>query len=219
MIVSGELAPGGRLPIERDLAERLAVSRGSLREGVRALVTLGVLETRQGDGTYVTSLEASVLMHPLSFLAELQNPASSSQFLAVRRVLEPEAAAAAATRANDADIAEAEAILTRGEEILRADGEIDLEATIEVDTEFHRVIARASGNPAFAAIIEALVGRTSRARLWRAIHDRGAVHRTQEEHRAVLEALRDRDPDRARIRMAAHVLGVEEFAARTPSAP
>ena len=82
-----------------------------------------------------------------------------------------------------------------------------------MDTDFHRLIARASGNPAFAAIIEALVGRTARARLWRAIHQQGAVQETQQEHRAILDALAARDPDRARIRMSVHVLGVEEFTA------
>ena len=74
MIMSGELVAGSRLPVERELGERLGVSRGPLREGVRALVILGVLETRQGDGTYVTSLEPSQLFEPLGILAELQSP-------------------------------------------------------------------------------------------------------------------------------------------------
>ena len=57
LVLDGVLGPGSRLPVEKDLAARLGVSRGSLREGVRALVHLGVLETRQGDGTYVTELD------------------------------------------------------------------------------------------------------------------------------------------------------------------
>lgn len=220
MITEGTLVAGSRLPVERDLCTQLGVSRGSLREGIRALVILGVLETRQGDGTYVTSLDATTLFGPLGFLAELQSPANSVHLLAVRRVLEPEAAAKAATLISDADLAEAGRVLDRGDALLdAAEGEVDLEATIDVDTDFHRIVARASGNPAFAAIIEALIGRTARARLWRAIHDDGAVRRTQAEHRAVLDALRDHDPDRARIRMSVHVLGVEEYTAGQPDEP
>ncbi|BDZ54082.1 FadR/GntR family transcriptional regulator [Agromyces marinus] len=213
MITSGELMAGSRLPVERELGARLGVSRGPLREGVRALVVLGVLETRQGDGTYVTSLEPGQLLEPLGMLAELQSPENSVHLLGVRRVLEPEAAAHAALRITEDELARARGILDRGEAILEVDGQIDLEATIDVDTEFHRLIATASGNPAFAAIIEALVSRTARARLWRAIHQGGAVHDTQREHRAILEALEAGDPDRARIRMSVHVLGVEEFTA------
>src|SRR5215213_9380986 len=71
MIMSGELVPGSRLPVERELGERLGVSRGPLREGVRALVVLGVLETRQGDGTYVTSLGPSLLLAPVGLAVEL----------------------------------------------------------------------------------------------------------------------------------------------------
>ncbi len=213
MITSGRLVAGSRLPAERELSGSLGVSRGSLREGVRALVILGVLETRQGDGTYVTSLGPSQLSEPLGMLAELQSPEDSVHMLGVRRVLEPEAAAHAALLITEADIAEAERILDRGEALLRSGTDIDIEATIDVDTEFHRIVAKASGNPAFAAIIGALVGRTARARLWRAIHQQGAVQTTQQEHRAILDALIARDPDRARIRMSVHVLGVEEFTA------
>ncbi|MFF2371344.1 FadR/GntR family transcriptional regulator [Agromyces sp. NPDC058110] len=212
MITSGELTAGSRLPIERELGARLGVSRGPLREGVRALVILGILETRQGDGTYVTSLDPARLFEPLGMLAELQSPENSVHLLGVRRVLEPEAAAHAALRITDDELAAARSVLDNGEALL-GDDDVDLEGTIDVDTEFHRIIATASGNPAFAAIIDALVSRTARARMWRAIHQHDAVQSTQREHRAILAALEARDPDRARIRMQVHVLGVEEFTA------
>src|SRR5689334_4268474 len=67
MILDGELSPGDQLPIEKDLAPRLGVSRGSLREGVRALSIMGVLETRRGAGMFVTSLDASLLLAPMGF--------------------------------------------------------------------------------------------------------------------------------------------------------
>jgi len=213
MITGGELVAGSRLPIEKDLSARFSVSRGSLREGVRALATLGVLETRQGDGTYVTSLDPALLLSPIGFLAELQTPADSAHLLAVRRILESESAARAALLLTDQQLEELSVILDRVDDILRSDdSELDLEGYIDADTEFHRTIARASGNPALAGLIESLVGRTFRARLWRAITERKAVRDTQAEHRAILAELVSRDPDRARIRMSVHVLGVEEFA-------
>jgi GntR family transcriptional repressor for pyruvate dehydrogenase complex len=213
MLTRGELAPGGRLPIEKDLAAQLGVSRGSLREGVRALAALGVLETRQGDGTYVTSLDPGTLLSPLGFLADLHQPAHIADMLAVRRVLETESVALAATRVTDDDLAELDRVLGVVDTILESEPDMDLEAFIHADTEFHRLIARASGNRPLAAIIDTLVGRTFRARLWRAISHRGSVRETQAEHRAILDELLRRDPERARIRMATHLLGVEQFSA------
>ncbi|WP_345800876.1 FadR/GntR family transcriptional regulator [Microbacterium sp. AZCO] len=213
MLTRGELHPGSRLPVEKDLAAQLGVSRGSLREGVRALATLGVLETRQGDGTYVTSLDPQLLLSPLGFLADLQQPGQAADLLAVRRVLETESVALAAHRLTEEQLAELGRVLDGVDDILTSDPEMDLEAFIQADTVFHGIIARASGNPSLAAIIETLVGRTFRARLWRAISHRGSVRETQAEHRAILDELMRRDPERARIRMSVHLLGVEQFSA------
>jgi len=213
MLTRGELQPGSRLPVEKDLAALLGVSRGSLREGVRALAALGVLESKQGDGTYVTSLDPSILLSPLGFLADLQQPAHASDLLAVRRVLEVESVSLAATRLTDEGLAELEAILAGVDAILLNDPDMDLEAFIQADADFHSIIARASGNPPLAALIESLVGRTFRARLWRAISHRGSVRETQNEHRAILAELVQRSAERARIRMSVHLLGVEQFSA------
>jgi GntR family transcriptional repressor for pyruvate dehydrogenase complex len=213
MLTRGDLHPGSRLPVEKDLAAQLGVSRGSLREGVRALATLGVLETRQGDGTYVTALDPRTLLVPLGFLADLQQPAHSADLLAVRRVLETESVSLAATRLTEDELDQLDQVLNGVDGILEHDPDMDLEAFIEADAEFHRIIARASGNPPLAAIIDTLVGRTFRARLWRAISNRGSVRETQAEHRAILHELLRRDPERARIRMSVHLLGVEQFSA------
>jgi len=212
MITTGALLPGSRLPIEKDLAASLSVSRGSLREGVRALAMMGVLETRQGDGTYVTSLDPNLLLAPMGFMVDLQTPANSGHLQSVRRVLESEAAARAATRITDEQLAEATAVLEGVEALLGDDdATTDHDAIMEADIAFHRIIATASGNPALDALIEALASRTLRARMWRAISDRGATRETQHEHRSILAELRAHDADRARIRMSNHLLGVEEF--------
>lgn len=213
MIARGELGPGSRLPVEKELASQIGVSRGSLREGVRALAALGVLESRQGDGTYVTALDPQSLLTPLGFMADLQQPAHATDLLAVRRILEAESVALAATRLTEAELAELDAVLSVVDRILENDPDMDLEGFIDADTRFHRIIAHASGNPALAAVIDALVGRTFRARLWRALTHRGSVREAQAEHRAILAELVRRDPARARIRMQVHLMAVEDFSA------
>ena len=211
MITSGTLGAGSRLPIEKDLAGELGVSRGSLREGVRALCIMGVLETRQGDGTYVTSLEASLLLAPMSFMVDLHAASDSSHLQAVRRILETEAAGRAALTIDKDTLAEAEAILTSVEPLVYSTAETDYQAIMEADIAFHRVVARASGNPALEALIEALASRTVRGRMWRAISEEGAVRATHAEHRAILRALDIHDPDSARLRMGTHLLAVQDF--------
>jgi GntR family transcriptional regulator, transcriptional repressor for pyruvate dehydrogenase complex len=211
MLTSGELTAGARLPVENDLADRFGVSRGSLREAVRALAVLGVVETRQGAGTYVTSLEPEGMLRPLQLLAELELSGTSGQLLEIRRVLETDAAGAAATAIDEAGLDRLAEVLDGVDPLLEDDGD-DLEAFIDADAEFHLTIVRAAGNPALTALVQSLVSRTARARLWRAVAERDAVAATQAEHRAILRELRRRDPERARIRMANHLLGVEQFA-------
>ncbi|WP_308797795.1 FadR/GntR family transcriptional regulator [Agromyces silvae] len=213
MILDGELAPGDKLPIEKDLAPKLGVSRGSLREGVRALSIMGVLETRQGAGMFVTSLDASLLLAPMGFVVDLQEHSGVHHVHSVRRTLETDAAARAALRVTDDDLAVASEILDRAE---RAIEERDHEAVIEADMQFHRVIAEAAGNPVLAALIEALSSRTLRGRMWRSIRDEHADAATAKEHRAILRALSEHDPQAAQIRMSNHLLEVEEFLQERP---
>ena len=211
MILDGTVAPGGRLPVEKDLAELLGVSRGSLREGVRALAILGVLETRQGDGTYVTSLGPSVLFAPVGLAVELHGEnGGAGSFHAVRRILETEAAGMAATRLGPETLEQARHALDEATEVLSR-APIDHEQLMGCDIAFHRAIAVGSGNPVLAALVESFASRTVRGRLWRGLSEEGALQRTHAEHGAILAALEARDPERARLRMAVHLLGVEDF--------
>jgi DNA-binding FadR family transcriptional regulator len=209
MILEGELRPGERLPVEKELAETLGVSRGSLREGVRALSILGVLNTRQGDGTYVTGLDVARLLAPMGFVVDLQGEGQVRHVHAIRRLLECEAARLAATGITDEALAEAGALLDEAERILDKTPE-EHERVIEIDIAFHRIIAAHTGNPVLVGMIEALASRTVRDRLWRSLREEGVDQRTHEEHVAILRALRARDPESARVRMANHLLGVEE---------
>jgi GntR family transcriptional regulator, transcriptional repressor for pyruvate dehydrogenase complex len=210
MILAGDLQAGDRLPTEKDLGARLGVSRGPLREGISALAAMGVLDTRQGDGTYVTSLEPGLLMAPLSFVVDVHSEGGASQVLAVRRVLECEAAALAALHIDAAGIGAAETALTEGDHVAEA-ARPDLDRFLAADIGFHRVVAVASGNPVLAALIQSIAGRTARARLLRMAIEDGALVRTMREHRSVLAAIAEHDPDRARVRMAVHLIGVEDF--------
>jgi GntR family transcriptional repressor for pyruvate dehydrogenase complex len=213
MILSGELGPGDRLPIEKDLAPRFAVSRGSLREGVRALAQLGILETRQGSGTFVTELLPQTLLAPVGFVAELQPGASPRDLQAVRRILETGGIRTAALRITDAQLAAASDAVDAGAAAL--DGAIaDYDAAMRADMVFHGVLAEASGNAVLASLIEALASRTVRGRLWRALVDSAAAAAAVEEHREILAAVRARDPEAAAVRMAVHLLSVEEFLER-----
>ena len=102
MITSGALRAGDRLPREADLAAELGLSRSSLREAVRALSLVNILDVRRGDGTYVTSLEPRLLLEALSFIVDFhRDDTVLKQLLRVRRILEPAATAMAAERITD----------------------------------------------------------------------------------------------------------------------
>ncbi|GAA4661370.1 FadR/GntR family transcriptional regulator [Kineococcus glutinatus] len=205
MIVRGELRPGDRLPREPDLAERLGLSRSSLREAVRALALIHVLDVRQGDGTYVTSLQPERLLSALEFVVDLHRDDTVLQFLEVRRILEPAATAMAAAAMPEEAVAE----LRRHLESLPAGASPD--ELVAWDLELHRRIAEGSGNRVLHSLLESLSGPTHRARVWRALTQTGAVRRTMDEHRAIVDAIATRQPDVARSWATVHVAGVEAW--------
>jgi DNA-binding FadR family transcriptional regulator len=210
MIIDRRLRPGDRLPVEKDLAAALGVSRNPLREGVRALSIMGVLDTRQGDGTYVTKLDPSLLLAPMGFVVDLQDGSGTHHLHAVRRMLETEAAALAARQIDAGALAAAEELLRRNEAELHLT-EPNHETVIENDIAFHGIIAEAAGNPVLSALITALGGRTLRDRLRRSIAQPGADDTAHREHLSILAALTMGDAERARTRMAAHLFTVEDY--------
>ncbi|MFJ8696541.1 FadR/GntR family transcriptional regulator, partial [Streptomyces roseolilacinus] len=203
MIVSGALRPGDRLPKESDLAARLGLSRNSLREAVRALSLIRILDVRQGDGTYVTSLDPRLLLEALSFVVDFHRDDTVLEFLAVRRILEPAATAMAAHRIGAAELDALESAL----DALGAEPAVD--DLVAADLDFHRRIVGASGNTVLCSLLDGLAGPTTRARVWRGLTQEGAVGRTLYEHRAILAALRDRDAEAARSWATVHVASVE----------
>src|SRR5918994_3778884 len=104
MILSGQIGPGEKLPREKELATRLGLSRSSLRDAVRALNLAGVLKNRQGDGTYVTSLEPHQLLETMSLAVDFMRNRSLVELFEVRRMIEPAATAVAAGRITTEDL-------------------------------------------------------------------------------------------------------------------
>src|SRR6266576_2023650 len=186
LIASGEWGPGTRLPREADLAAQLGLSRNSLREAVRALSLARVLEVRQGDGTYVSSLEPGELLEPTLSATHLLRGRTVLELFEVRRMLEPEAAAVAAQRA-DADV------------------------LVEADAAFHDVIAGAPGNGVLRALLRSLSTSTVRARLWHGIAERGALDLARDEHKRIYDAIVAGDADLARAATLLHIVTNETW--------
>jgi DNA-binding FadR family transcriptional regulator len=205
LIISGSWGPGDRLPKETELAAQLGLSRNSLREAVRALSQLRVLEVRQGDGTYVTSLEPNLLLESTSFVSHLLVGESALELFEVRRLLEGAAAALAAARI---DSAGKEALRTKLEQMTDTE---TVEELVEADVDFHAIIARATGNTFLTSLLASLSSRTMRARIWRGREVDNALDVTRDEHRRVYEAIAGGDPELARAAAMAHIASGERW--------
>src|SRR3954465_5485371 len=205
MIIRGELAAGARLPKEADLASRLGLSRNSLREAVRALTLARTLGGRQGDGTYVTSLEPRMLLEPLTFMADFHQDRTLLQVLEVRRILEAATAALAAQYITDEELAELRAAVDE------MDACETVEAFVANDLRFHRIIGAASRNPILASVLESFSTPLSRTRVWRGVTQANAIDQTKAQHESLYDALAHRRPDVARAMATAHIAGVESW--------
>jgi GntR family transcriptional regulator, transcriptional repressor for pyruvate dehydrogenase complex len=205
LIVSGSWGPGDRLPKESELAAQLGLSRNSLREAVRALSQLRVLEVRQGDGTYVSSLEPDLLLESTGFISHLLLGDTAVELYEVRRILEAAAAALAAARIDESGKQE----LRR-----RLDGMTEAESVeelVEADVAFHAVIAKAAGNGVLTSLLASLSTRTMRVRLWRGRRVDNALDVTRDEHRRIYEAIVNGDPELARAAATAHIASGERW--------
>ena len=208
MITSGELGPGDRLPREADLAALIGVSRNSLREAVRALSMVGILDVRQGNGTYVSSMSTGSLLESLSFLLEFRRDSGVLEFLQVRRILEPAAAAIAARTMTSEQIDGLRASV-------RATGaSTDVTELVRHDLAFHSAIAASTGNTVLASMVDTVSMPTERARIWRGLTDTDAVTTTIDEHVRIIEAIEAHDAELAAARTLVHISGVLEWLER-----
>jgi len=198
LIKREELKPGDRLPPERELAKDLGISRLSLRSGLSSLISMGVLRSRQGAGTFIADGPPVLDSEPLRLLAALHGFSFENMF-ETRSVLEVGAAGFAAERATGEQLA------TMSEEIAEMFANIEHPQQFLVhDINFHRAVAAASGNPTLASLVEmvaAVMYERRRETIDRA-HD---FRESLEMHRAVYRAIRDKKPDAARAAMREHI--------------
>lgn len=198
LILSGELKPGDSLPPERELATMLGISRPSLREAIRVLSALNVVEPRHGGGTFVTSLQPRELAQPINFLLQVDRMAFR-HLLEVRQVLEVGAARLAALRITDDQLAALRDLTGRAERALgRA------ERFLEFDFEIHTAIIEATGNPIYISLYQSIADLSleSRKRTARSAATRRAAHLG---HLAIVAALSSRDADAAAAAMHDHL--------------
>ena len=192
MISSGELSPGDRLPPEHELADQLGVSRGSLREAVRALSQIKVLDVRRGDGTYVTSLAPSELLSGLAFAVELLQPQDLEEVLEVRRLLLPPAAALAAQRVTREQVAEMHAVIDQLEVAT------DPDEIAGLHRRFQALVGDATGNETLSSILRALQLRGENVRRAWLSSDPSMRDVALAHQRMLLDALERRDSDMAK---------------------
>ncbi|UNK71241.1 FCD domain-containing protein [Microbacterium sp. H1-D42] len=208
LIADGTLRPGDRLPSEGELCERLGVSRGSLREGIRMLAALGVVETRHGSGSYVSDLNAGDLIGSLSLTVGLLPLESILELFEVRRSLEAHAAALASARIGEDELAELDALLV---ELEATD---DDEGQSRLDYRFHARIAEIAGNAALASLLEVFRARSRAYRIFRTDSAADIKVLSDAGHRAILRGMQSRDPVAASAAAAGHVAQTEHWLRR-----
>ena len=200
LIRSGTLPPGSRLPPENEFAAQLGIGRSSIREAVKALELIRVLDVRHGDGTYVTSLEPHLLLKGVGLAIELVQDDSVLEVVEVRRLFEPVATGLAADRIDSITLDR----LAGNVEGMEQAGD-DQEQLIHHDHAFHSAVFAATGNRTLMSILDGLSSRTLRARTWRGIIEGDASQQTIREHRAIHQALAAGDRPLAEAAALVHV--------------
>ncbi|MBI2152520.1 MAG: FadR family transcriptional regulator [Candidatus Rokubacteria bacterium] len=202
LIAEGRLKSGDQLPPERDLAAQFKVSRASVREALRTLESMGLIEIRPGEGTFVRQVSVESLIEPLAQVILSQREAVGELFEA-RRLLEPAIAGLAARRATQDDIHEMERILeAQAKEV--AAGLTGLAQ----DAAFHASIAASVRNRAITRIVNALMDLLTQSRE-ESLQTPGRPTRSHQDHQRILAAIRRRDEAGAYRAMLDHLTAVE----------
>lgn len=196
MLRSGRYRTGDRLPSEWELVEQLGVGRSAVREGTRELAALGVVDVQPGRGTFVRSLRPDLLVRP-----DLQHEVDRAllrEFLEVRQIIEPEAAALAAVRASEVELERL------AHDVDRLGEAVNVGYRPPEDLGFHLNIVRATHNTALTRLAGAIVSFYQR-------DEALPTERDVREHRAVLDAMIARHPERAKEAMHAHLFSETEL--------
>jgi GntR family transcriptional repressor for pyruvate dehydrogenase complex len=197
-LLAGHFSPGDRLPSERQLAQELGVGRSVVREALKSLTLLGIVDVRQGDGTFLRSTESELLPHAVGW-GLLLGTRRTRHFIEARQYIEVIVAGLAAERRDEADLADLERHLTA---MYAAEG--DPEAFFAADIAFHLRMAEAARNEAFLQILASI--RTL-VKVWSnyVVTESVRVADLADEHRTVFVAIAAGDPDGARAAMQDHM--------------
>jgi GntR family transcriptional repressor for pyruvate dehydrogenase complex len=209
-VLNGTLKPGDQLPAERELAQRLGVSRTAVREAVKALREKGLVEAYSGRGTFITDGTTHAARQSFDLMVKIGQQESSTHLAELRLILEPGIAAVAASRAQEEDLTamrEAVAVMERAQ--------ADPAAYIEADLDFHLALAEAAANPLILSLIDSIVGLLREQRI-KIFNVEGGPQRGQVHHKRILDAMERHDSEMARNAMRAHLEQVREDSKATP---
>jgi len=201
-LILKKLRPGDKLPSERELAEMLRVSRSSIRDAIRSLELMGLVEPRQGAGTIVREISPDI--NPFADAGKRRQELVS-EFLDFRKMLEPPLAARAATHASAEEISEMEEILQR-----QAEKQEEGEPAVAEDAEFHYSVALASGNSVVLKVLDTLMDLLRDTRE-RSLQVEGRAQKSLAGHRRILAAIKRHDAEAAKSAMRRHIEDVEEI--------
>lgn len=209
MILQGQLQPGDRLPSERELAEKFKVSRTTVREALRSLAAIGIISIRQGDGSFVEHFKLEDVLEPLSVLFHIEGDESGLEaFSEVREILEVEMVALAAKRADKEDLDVIERSVGAMVDEVKNGGIGDL-----ADADFHVALANASKNPVLIRLMNTiadLMKYTYQSKRKRLFLDQEILEEIYRSHHAVAQAVREKNPEKSRIKMREHLRMVKK---------
>jgi DNA-binding FadR family transcriptional regulator len=198
LIAEGKLAPGARLPPERDFAEQLGVSRTVVREAVHILAAKGLLESRHGSGTVVRQVSRDALVEPLGWLIQ-SHGGTLDDLHQVRSILEVEIVRLATLQATDDEIAELQRIVRE----MEANKE-DVAAFVSLDADFHQTLSEITHNPLLALLLDSVRDLMQEVRLQ--VHRYPVVYDTVvPDHKHIVAAIQARNPAAAGQAMQQHL--------------
>ena len=210
LIAEGRLCPGDQLPPERELAEIFRVSRTSVRDALRVLEMMGLIESRHGDGTYVKEITIDTLVAPLASILTAKK-GLLAELLDARKIFEPQVARYAAERASPEDIARLEEIVRRQAEQVAAGC-----TAIQEDSAFHYALAVAARNQVILRMVDVIMDLLQECRE-QALQGEDRPLRSLAAHRRILEAVRRHDGAAAAAAMLCHIEEVESLLLEAPS--
>ena len=203
-IKRGIYGSGDRLPTEKELVEELGVSRNSLREAMKCLITAGLVTSTSGKGTFL-SANARDLVTREGLLIDLSTYESVSEIIELRCIVEPESAYLAAERATAEQMEELHDVLLHLRDRITRDQHWET-----TGLQFHNLIARMTGNRLLISVMDSISKELYKSREY--IYELIILQETEwEEHRAIYQAIRDRDPEEARVCMKKHLETIRSY--------